>query len=62
MKKKALGAYNKQYKQRCHKCSKYGHKPGDQNCPENKKEKKNDDKTKKMTIKRNILMVMLSLW
>ena len=37
--KKALRAYNKQCKQRCHKCSKYSHKPGNQKCPENKNEK-----------------------
>ena len=30
-KKKALRAYNKQYKQSCHKCGKYIHKPGDHN-------------------------------
>ena len=27
-KEKALGAYNKQYKQWCRKCGKYDHKPG----------------------------------
>ena len=35
-KERALGAYNKQYKQRCCKYGKYSHKPGDQKCPENK--------------------------
>ena len=40
-KEKALRAYNKQYKQRRQRCGKYGHKPGDQRCPEIKmKEKK----------------------
>ena len=43
-KEKALGAYNKQYKQQCQKCGKYGHKPGDRRCPENKKEKEENDK------------------
>ena len=38
-KEKALGTYNKQYKQRCRKCGKYSHKPGDKRCPENKNEK-----------------------
>ena len=38
-KEKALGTYNKQYKQKCRKCGKYGHKPGDKKCPENKHEK-----------------------
>ena len=42
--KNALGAYDKQYKQWGCKCGKYGHKPGDCKCPENKKEKKNDEK------------------
>ena len=36
LKKKVLEAYNKQYKQGCWKCGKYGHKPGDRICPENK--------------------------
>ena len=35
-KEKALGAYNKQYKQQCQICEKYGHKSGDWKCPENK--------------------------
>ena len=44
--------YNKQYKQQCQQCGKYGHKPGDWRCPEcsNKKEenkKKNEYKNKK---------------
>ena len=38
-KEKALGACNKQYKQWYRKCGKYGHKPGDKRCPENKNEK-----------------------
>ena len=28
-KEKALNVHNKQYKQRCWRCGKYGHKPGD---------------------------------
>ena len=40
-----LGAYTKQYKQRCHTCDKYSHKPGDHRCPEYKKENKKDKKT-----------------
>ena len=48
-KEKAMGAYNKQYKQPCQKCGKYSHKPGDRRCPENKKEKnKNNEKTERM--------------
>ena len=47
-KEKVSGAYNKQYKQRCQKCGKYGHKPGDCKCSENKKE---DEKAKKNTRK-----------
>ena len=31
--------YNKQYKQQCRTCGKYGHKPGDKGCPEKKNEK-----------------------
>ena len=34
-KEKVLGAYNKQYKQWCCKCGRYGHKPGDRKYPEN---------------------------
>ena len=45
--KKSLGTYNKQYKQLCHKCGKYDHKPGDYKCPENKKEDQYDQKRKK---------------
>ena len=37
-KEKALGTYNKQYKQRCHKCGNCGHKPGHHKCSKNKKE------------------------
>ena len=33
---KALGAYNKQYKHRWHKCGKYSHKPGDCKCLDQK--------------------------
>ena len=44
-KKKALGAYNKQKKQECCKCSKYSHKLGHERCPENKNE--NTEKYKK---------------
>ena len=32
--KETLRAYNKQYEQMCHKCGKYGHKPGDDSCSE----------------------------
>ena len=39
-----MGAYNKQDKQQCQKCGKYGHKPGGQRCPENKNEKEENDK------------------
>ena len=47
--KKALGAYSKQYKQRCHKSGKYGYKPGDQNAPKIKMKKmKNLRKQKRM--------------
>ena len=41
----ALGAYNKQYKQRFCKCGKYIHEPGNWKCPENKNE--NEEKNKK---------------
>ena len=47
MKKKVLGAYDKRYKQRCHKHGKCVHKPGDYKCSENKKEDKKDAKTEK---------------
>ena len=36
-KKKTLAAYEKQYKGRCPKCRKYGHKSTDPGCPEIKK-------------------------
>ena len=50
-----LCAYNKQYKQWCRKCGKYGHKPGDKRCPENKIEKKkNTRKQKKIILKQKI--------
>ena len=40
--------HNKQYKQQCRICGKYGHKPGDRRSPENKNEKeKNNKKTEK---------------
>ena len=56
-KEKFLGAYKIQYKQQCQKCGKYGHKPGDKRCPDNKYEKeKNMRKLKKMTIKTENLM------
>ena len=42
--KKALGAFNKQYKQRYQRCGKYGHKPGNWRCPENKNEREENDK------------------
>ena len=51
-KKKALGAYNKQKKQECCKCSKYSHKLGHERCPENKmKTQKNIRKRKRMRTK-----------
>ena len=57
-KEKILGAYNKQYKQRCHKCGRYSHKPGDCKCLENKKENYNKEKTeKKITKKIKISLV-----
>ena len=43
----ALRAYNKQYKQRCYKCGKYNHKPGNCKCPENRKESDNEVITEK---------------
>ena len=43
-KEKVLGAYNKQYKQGYQRCGKYGYKPGDRRCPENKNEKEENDK------------------
>ena len=48
-KEKVLGTYNKQYKQRCCKFGKYGYKPGDQKCLENKNEKyeKKENRNKK---------------
>ena len=54
-KEKAFGAYNKQYKQRYHKCCKHHNKPGDYKCPKMKNEKnerckkteKNEDENKK---------------
>ena len=54
-KEKASGAYNK-YKQRCHTCGKYGHKPGNSKFPKNKSEwdesnkktENNEDKNKKL--------------
>ena len=45
LKKKALGAYDKQYKQQCQKCGTYGHKPGNRRCPEN--ENATDENNKK---------------
>ena len=51
-KEKVLGAYNKQYEQRCQKCGKYGHKPGDRRQPENKNEKdENNKKTERFEYK-----------
>ena len=38
--KKALNAYNTQYKQRCRQCGKYGHKPGNQRFSKAKMKKK----------------------
>ena len=49
--KRVLGAYNKQYKQRCCKCGKYGHKPCYQKWPENEKAQKLDDKKEKNDYK-----------
>ena len=43
-KEKALNVYNKQYKQRCRRCEKYDHKPGDRRCPKNKNEKEENEK------------------
>ena len=52
----ALGAYNKQYKQRCHKCEKYRHEPRDCKCPLNKKESNDKMKTGKKTTKTKKIM------
>ena len=43
-KEKALGAYNKKYNQWFRKGGKYGHKPGDKRCSENKNEKEEYNK------------------
>ena len=56
-KEKALGTYNKQYKQWCRKCGKYSHKPRDMRCPENKNRKgEKNKKTENMKIKAKNLM------
>ena len=47
---KALNVYNKQYKQRCWQCGKYGHKRGDQRCFENKNEKEENEKKVELKI------------
>ena len=48
-----MGAYNKQYKQQCWKCGKYGHKPGDRRCPENKNDKhENNKETERYSYKK----------
>ena len=60
-KENAVGEYNKQYRQRCHKGGKYGHKPDDHWCLENKKEHKKDEKTNKKW-EEVIWWSMLSLW
>ena len=41
---KVLNVYNKQYKQRCQRCGKHGHKPGNWRCHENKNEKEENEK------------------
>ena len=51
-KEKALGAYNKQYKQVCNKWGKYGHNSGNQKCAENEMEQNNDNKTEKNDCKK----------
>ena len=56
-KEKVLGAYNKQYKQWCRKCGKYGHKPGNRSALKIKiKTKKIIRKQKDMKIKIENLM------
>ena len=47
-KEKALGAYNKQYKQRCHKCGKYGYKLAIKNVLKMKMKNENKNKQEKM--------------
>ena len=47
-KEKVFWAYNKQYKQRCHICGKYGHRPGDHRYPEYKKENESNKKREKI--------------
>ena len=42
-KKKGLVDQKRQYKQWCHKCGKYGHKPCDCNCLENNNENDKDE-------------------
>ena len=56
-KEKVLVVYHNQHRQWCHKCGKYCHSPDDNKCPQNKKDHKNDEKKRKMRIKRNILMI-----
>ena len=46
---KVLNVYNRQYKQRCWQCGKYGHKPGDRRCPENRNV--NEENEKKVEYK-----------
>ena len=61
-KEKALGAWNKQYKQQCQKCGRYGHKPGNRRCPENKNEKiENNKKTERYEYKNKNSMVCATI-
>ena len=41
---------NRPYKQQCQQCGKYGHKPGNQRCPKNKKEKEENEKKVKYKV------------
>ena len=54
-KRNAWGAFNKQFKQRCDKCGKYGLKHCNRKHADNKKTKKMITEKKKMTIKRKNL-------
>ena len=52
-KEKALGTYDKQCKQQCHKCYNYHHKPGEKRCIENENEKEEKYKKSKKNENKN---------